>query len=75
MRAIEESLLAIRPDLASGDSQSLGEALNRLETVGAELGSFQVRCCASVRMPLYAEALASINTVQLGIATELGLAH
>jgi hypothetical protein len=75
MAAIEDSLLAIRRDLDSGDSESLDGALRRLAELGAEIGHLQVGCCAPVRMPLYAEALAHLNTIQLATTAELGLAH
>jgi hypothetical protein len=75
MTAVEDSLVAIRHDLDSDDSKSLDHALRRLAEVGEAVGALQVGCCAPGRMPLYAEALIHLNTVQLGITKELGGAH
>lgn len=75
MAAIEESLVAIGGDLDSNDAESLNEAVRRLRDVGGAIGSLQVDCCAPARMPLYAETLTHLNTIQLGISKELGRAH
>ncbi|HUG32889.1 MAG TPA: hypothetical protein VMM14_08350 [Acidimicrobiia bacterium] len=75
MRAIEDSLMAARREIASGDPELLDRALGRLEGVGASLGSLQVGCCAPVRMPLYAEALEHLNRIQLAVSAGLGRSH
>ena len=75
MSAIERSLVAIRRDLDTDDSESLDQALRRLEKVGGAIGLLQVGCCAAPRMPLYADALTHLNSIQLGITKELGRAH
>jgi len=36
------------------------------------IGRLQVGCCAPPRMPLYAEALSYLNTIQLEVDRELG---
>jgi len=40
--------------------------------VGGMIGRLQVGCCAPPRMPLYAEALSYLNTIQLEVDRELG---
>ena len=70
--SIEDSLIAIRCDLDSFDSESLDRALSRVEEVGGMIGRLQVGCCAPPRMPLYAEALSHLNTIQLEVDRELG---
>jgi hypothetical protein len=72
MAAIEDSLVAIRGDLDSFVSESLDRALRRVEEVGGVIGRLQVGCCAPLRMPLYAEALSHLNTIQLEVDRELG---
>jgi hypothetical protein len=47
-----------------------------LESIGAQIGSLQVACCAPARMPLYAETLAGLTDVQLHIsAADTGAGH
>lgn len=75
MTGIEDALVAIRTDLDSLDPESLDRALLGIEEIGAVIGSLQVTCCAPSRMPLYAEALTHLNTIQLAIAAELGRTH
>jgi len=75
MRAIEDSLAAVRREINSGEPESLDRALGRLEDVGSRLGSLQVGCCAPVRMPLYAEALEHLNRIQLAVNAGLGSSH
>lgn len=75
MAAIEEALVAVRRDLDADDQGSLDRALRRAEEVGAAIGRLQVGCCAPLRMPLYAEALTHLNTIQIGVSKELGRAH
>jgi len=75
MAAMEATLLTVRRDLEAGDPRSLDRALERLADIGADLGRLQVGCCAPARMPLYAEALGHLNTIQLDMAKELGTAH
>lgn len=75
MAAIEDALIAVRRDLDADDEGSLDRALRRAEEVGAAIGRLQVGCCAPVRMPLYAEALTHLNTIQIGVSKELGRAH
>lgn len=75
LAAIEDSLVAIRGDLGSGDPESLDRALSGVADIGEEIGRLQVHCCATARMPLYAEVLTLLNRIQLGITKELGLSH
>lgn len=75
MAAIEEALIEVRRDLDAADDGSLDRALRCAEEVGAAIGRLQVGCCAPLRMPLYAEALTHLNTIQLGVLKELGRAH
>ncbi|WKZ82313.1 MAG: hypothetical protein QY307_09560 [Acidimicrobiia bacterium] len=75
MAAIEQALIEVRRDLDSEDQGSLGRALRGAEEVGAAIGRLQVGCCAPLRMPLYANALTHLNTIQLGVSKELGRAH
>jgi hypothetical protein len=75
LAAIEDSLLAIRRDLDLGDPRSLDRALRRVQEVGGVLGSLQVACCAPPRMPLYAEVLVQLNTIQLEVNAALERSH
>jgi len=75
MAAIEEALTAVRRDLDADDQGALDRAVRRAEEVGAAIGRLQVGCCAPLRMPLYAEALTLLNTIQIGVSKELGRAH
>ena len=75
MAAIEDALIAVRRDLDADDQGSLDRALRRAEEVGAAIGRLQVGCCAPLRMPLYAEALTHLNTIQIGVSKELGQTH
>ena len=47
-----------------------------LESIGSQLGSLQVACCAPARMPLYAQTLVGLTEVQLHVsAADNGSAH
>jgi hypothetical protein len=70
MLAVKESIALIRADLEKpGDSGAvIDRSISTLEDVGGQLGKLQVGCCAPARMPLYADALKHLTTVQLNIS-------
>ena len=70
MLAIKESIASVRADLdkPGDDDVVIDRSISTLEDVGGQLGRLQVGCCAPARMPLYADALKHLATLQLNIS-------
>ena len=70
MLAIKESIASVRADLETPDDDAgvIDRSISTVEDVGGQLGKLQVGCCAPARMPLYADALKHLTTVQLSIS-------
>jgi hypothetical protein len=67
MRALGSTLRSAREDLAAiepGNAEATAKLLAQLEDAGGQIGSLQIDCCATSRLPLYAEMLAKLNEVQ-----------
>ena len=62
------------PD-ALADAAVADDTLTGLEDAGAQIGSLQIGCCAPNRLPLYAEILRELTTMQLEINRALGRNH
>ena len=77
MFEIKETIASIRVDLdtSSDDAEAIDRALSSLQDVGSQIGWLQVGCCATARMPLYADALNHLSTAQLTINESVGRAH
>lgn len=77
MLAIKESIASARGDLENvdHDAAAVDRSIATLVDIGGELGRLQVECCAPARMPLYADALKQLTTVQLGIHESVGQGH
>ncbi len=70
MLAIKNSIASARTELESVD-----RSIATLVDIGGELGRLQVECCAPARMPLYADALEYLTTVQLNVHRSAGQSH
>ncbi len=77
MLAIKEALDAVRVELdaSSTDPDAVDRALGELNRIGSQIGWLQIGCCTAARMPLYADALAHLNTAQLSITAHAGKGH
>ncbi len=77
MAALGIALAGVRDGMrgmTDGDDRA-DTLLAQLEEAGAQIGRLQVGCCASNRLPLYAEMLESLTQVQLKISKSLGRDH
>ena len=63
-------LAAVGDDLDAAD-----DLLAKLEDAGSQIGSLQVGCCAPNRMPLYAEMLTGLMTIQRSVNQTVGRGH
>jgi hypothetical protein len=77
MLAIKDTIASVRADLdtSSDDTGALDRALASLMDIGAQIGYLQVGCCATARMPLYADALNHLSVAQLNIDRPAGMTH
>ncbi len=76
MASIERALGAVRACLTSTtDAVAMDEVLAQIEAIGSRLGRLQVGCCTSARLPLYADALANLNEIQLTVSRARGTGH
>lgn len=77
MLALEEQVAAIRAAVpaATGDEQATAALIESLEEAGARIGRLQIGCCAPARMPLYAQLLTDLTTIQLDLHRAVGQAH
>lgn len=69
MAALGVALDEVDDDLASLDRMegTIDPLIDRLEAIGAQVGSLQIDCCAPSRMPLYSEMLVSLNKIQKSV--------
>ena len=74
MAALNEPLSAVRSDLDNlgMDVKTAESLMLRLEDAGAQIGSLQIGCCAQTRLPLYAQMLSDLTSIQLDANQWLG---
>ncbi len=77
MQAIGRRLAAVRSGLGEveDDASAADEVIERLERIGAQIGRLQIGCCAPNRLPLYADLLQGLTSIQLAVNEAVGRAH
>ncbi len=75
--AIKESIASARHDLEghAPDADAVDSSIATVTDIGSEIGRLQVGCCAPARMPLYADALTHLTTVQRSLKRSIGRGH
>ena len=74
--SVGRRLTKVRDSLAAVDGpQDPDGAIEHLEKIGAQVGRLQIGCCTEERLPLYAELLEGLTTVQLTVNEALGRGH
>jgi hypothetical protein len=77
MAALREAITEIRKTLpaAMGDRHATSRLLGNLEETGAQIGRLQIGCCAPARLPLYAQMLEDLTTIQRELNRAIGEGH
>jgi len=75
--AIKESIASARHDLEghAPDADAVDSSIATVTDIGSEIGRLQIGCCAPARMPLYADALTHLMTVQRSLKRSIGRGH
>lgn len=69
------SEIASSLDAAHRSSRAADDVIALLESAGAQIGALQVGCCAANRLPLYAEMLEQLTTMQIEVNRSIGRGH
>jgi hypothetical protein len=77
MKALSETLGSVRFGVERSQTahSAMDATIEALEDAGAQIGHLQIGCCAPSRLPLYAQILENLTTVQLVLNRARGAGH